>query len=179
MHFLPGPYQFTGCCQPKRLTDMRAPIPATYPCSGPCDARCLDDLPGSGQGTIERLALLGGATPERNASFRCAVLGGAGDRCGWQLNPVEVIPGYTGPMKTAISLPDETFERVSRRASDLGMSRSEFFTRAAQRYLDELDAQSLTGQIDSALEHLGGTGEAEAAAVAVGHRVLDAVDDEW
>jgi antitoxin MazE6 len=82
-------------------------------------------------------------------------------------------------MKTAISLPDETFDRVSRRASDLGMSRSEFFTRAAQRYLDELDAQSLTGQINSALERLRGTDEAEAAAVAVGRRVLDAVDDEW
>jgi predicted DNA-binding protein len=102
-----------------------------------------------------------------------------GDRCGWQLSPLEVIPGYTDPMKTAISLPDETFDRVSRRASDLGMSRSEFFTRAAQRYLDELDAQSLTGQINSALERLRGTDEAEAAAVAVGRRVLDAVDDEW
>lgn len=82
-------------------------------------------------------------------------------------------------MKTAISLPDETFDRVSRRASDLGMSRSEFFTRAAQRYLDELEAQSLTGQIDRALESLRGTDEAEAAAVAIGYRVLDAVDDEW
>jgi predicted DNA-binding protein len=82
-------------------------------------------------------------------------------------------------MKTAISLPDETFDRVSRRASDLGMSRSEFFTRAAQRYLDELDTQSLTEQIDIALERVRGIDEAEAAAVDVGHRVLDAVDDEW
>lgn len=82
-------------------------------------------------------------------------------------------------MKTAISLPDETFDRVSQTASDLGMSRSEFFTRAAQRYLDELDTQSLTGQIDSALERLDLIDEAEAAAVAVGHRVLDAVGDEW
>ena len=59
------------------------------------------------------------------------------------------------------------------------MSRSEFFARAAQRYLDELDAQSMTVQIDSALERLDGTDEAEAAAVATGHRVLDAADDEW
>lgn len=86
-------------------------------------------------------------------------------------------------MKTAISLPDETFDRASRRARDLGMSRSEFFTRAAQRYLDELDSQSLTGQIDDALDHLGDrrgdSDEGQAAAVSVGHRVLDAVDDEW
>jgi hypothetical protein len=59
------------------------------------------------------------------------------------------------------------------------MSRSEFFAQAAQRYLDELDAQSLTGQIDSALERLDGTDEAETAAVAIGHRVLDAMDDDW
>jgi metal-responsive CopG/Arc/MetJ family transcriptional regulator len=92
---------------------------------------------------------------------------------------VLVIPGYTIRMKTAISLPDETFDRVARRASDLGMSRSEFFTRAVQRYLDELDAQSLTGQIDGALDRLHGAGEAEIAAVAIGHRVLGAMDDDW
>jgi predicted DNA-binding protein len=106
-------------------------------------------------------------------------LPGVCDRGGFRLRiQIAVIPGYTDAMKTAISLPDETFDRVSRRASDLGMSRSEFFTRAVQRYLDELDAQSLTGQIDSALDRLHGTDEADAA-VAVGHRVLDAVDDEW
>jgi antitoxin MazE6 len=82
-------------------------------------------------------------------------------------------------VKTAISLPDETFDRVTQRASDLGMSRSEFFARAAQRYLDELDAQSLTGQIDRALERIHGTDETKTAAVAIGHRVLGAVDDEW
>lgn len=59
------------------------------------------------------------------------------------------------------------------------MSRSEFFARAAQRYLDELDAQSLTGQIDSALERVHGTDGADADAVAAGYRVLGALDDEW
>lgn len=82
-------------------------------------------------------------------------------------------------MKTAISVPDETFERAARRAGDLGVSRSEFFARAAQRYLDELDAQSLTTQIDSALEYLEALDETAADAVAVGHRVLDAAGDEW
>lgn len=82
-------------------------------------------------------------------------------------------------VKTAISVSDETFDRVSRTASALGMSRSEFFARAAQRYLDELDAQSLTGQIDSALARLDGTDESAAIAVTAGRRVLDSVDDEW
>ena len=49
-------------------------------------------------------------------------------------------------MKTAISVPDPTFERAARRASDLGMSRSEFFARAAERYLDELDAEDMESE---------------------------------
>lgn len=59
------------------------------------------------------------------------------------------------------------------------MSRSEFFTKAAQRYLHELDAQLLTGQIDRALESIHGTDEAEALAVANACRVLETMDDEW
>lgn len=82
-------------------------------------------------------------------------------------------------MKTAISVPDETFKRASRRASDLGLSRSEFFARAAQHYIDELDAQSLTGRIDDALGRLGSPDESTADAVAAGHHLLAIADDEW
>ena len=57
-----------------------------------------------------------------------------------QLVDNPVIPSHTTNMKTAISLPDDTFDRASQRATELGMSRSEFFARAAQHYLDELDA---------------------------------------
>jgi len=81
-------------------------------------------------------------------------------------------------MKTAISIPDDTFEQASRRARDLGMSRSEFFTRAAARYLDELDAESLTHQIDQALDALVEPDDSAGQAVAVGRRVLDATP-EW
>ncbi len=91
--------------------------------------------------------------------------------------PPAVIPSYTLDVKTAISVPNETFDRVSRTAGDLGMSRSEFFAKAAQRYLDELDAQSLTAQIDQTVDRLAGTDEAQAAAVTVGRRVLD--DSQW
>lgn len=74
-------------------------------------------------------------------------------------------------------MPDETFDRVTRRATTLGMSRSEFFARAAQRYLDELDAESLTTQIDGALEALGLPDDEYEEAIAVGRGVLDAADD--
>ncbi len=90
-----------------------------------------------------------------------------------------VIPGYTHLVKTAISVPDETFDRVCRRAVALGMSRSEFFARAAQRFLDELDAESLTGQIDTALQSIDAPDESQETAVAVGRRVLSAASDDW
>ncbi|MDQ1414656.1 MAG: hypothetical protein QOF81_269 [Acidimicrobiaceae bacterium] len=82
-------------------------------------------------------------------------------------------------MKTAISVPDDTFERASRRAHDLGMSRSEFFTRAAARYLDELEAESLTEQIDTAIASLEATDDSAADAVALGRRLLIEATDEW
>jgi hypothetical protein len=90
-----------------------------------------------------------------------------------------VIPGYTLGMKTAISVPDETFEKASRRAHDLGMSRSEFFSRAAARYLDELDAESVTRQIDLAVAALAESDDSAADAVAVGRRVLADASGDW
>jgi len=82
-------------------------------------------------------------------------------------------------MKTAISVPDDTFEKASRRAQQLGMSRSEFFARAAERYLDALDAESVTEQIDLALAALGAADDSGADAVAVGRRTLAETSAEW
>jgi metal-responsive CopG/Arc/MetJ family transcriptional regulator len=81
-------------------------------------------------------------------------------------------------MKTAISVPDETFTKAEQQAAALGISRSDFFTRAAQRYLNQLEAESLSGQIDAALELIG-TDESAESAVAAGHRRLAAVEDDW
>lgn len=82
-------------------------------------------------------------------------------------------------MKTAISVPDHTFERVTDRVRDLGMSRSEFFARAAERYLDQIDERLLTRQIDQALGRLDGTDDGSSDAVEAGHRLLADLDDEW
>jgi hypothetical protein len=86
-----------------------------------------------------------------------------------------VIPGYTRGVKTAISLPDDTYEQASRRAAELGISRSEFFARAARRYLDELASRSLTQQIDEALQ--AADDDSGAAAAAAGLSYLAARDD--
>jgi hypothetical protein len=90
-----------------------------------------------------------------------------------------VIPGYTASMKTAISVPDDTFERASKRAQDLGMSRSEFFSRAAARYLDDLDRESVTHQIDAAVTAFGASDDSAADAVSAGQRLLTEITDEW
>jgi hypothetical protein len=93
--------------------------------------------------------------------------------------PVLVIPGYTSVVKTAISVPDETFQKASRRAKELGVSRSEFFSRAAARYLDELDAASVTDQINQAVDAQNHPDDASVAALAQGRRVLDDSSDSW
>lgn len=54
-------------------------------------------------------------------------------------------------MKTAISIPDATFERAERRAHELGVSRSEFYAKAAERWLDALDDEGTTERIDQVL----------------------------
>ncbi len=80
-------------------------------------------------------------------------------------------------MKTAISVPDDTFEQATKQAAELGISRSEFFARAARRYLDELASRSLTQQINDALRAAGPDDSAAAAARA--GRDLLATGEEW
>jgi metal-responsive CopG/Arc/MetJ family transcriptional regulator len=82
-------------------------------------------------------------------------------------------------VKTAISVPDEIFEQAAGQAAELGISRSEFFARAARRYLDELATRSLTSQIDQALLQASGNDDSGAAASAAGRRLLAAGDDDW
>jgi antitoxin MazE6 len=87
-----------------------------------------------------------------------------------------VIPGYTHGVKTAISLPDALFEQATSRAAELGISRSAFFARAAELYLDELSRHELAGRIDEALASAGAD-ESAVVAAAAGRRLLAAGDD--
>lgn len=81
-------------------------------------------------------------------------------------------------MKTAISVPDETFRRASDRAAALGVSRSEFFSVAADRYLQILDSDSLTARIDEALS-LDDHDDSAKAAVDAGRRFLAKQSSDW
>jgi metal-responsive CopG/Arc/MetJ family transcriptional regulator len=81
-------------------------------------------------------------------------------------------------MKTAISVPDDVFDRAAEQAAELGISRSEFFARAARKYLDELASESLTSQIDQALQ-TAGDDDSGAAAVGASHRLLADENGDW
>lgn len=64
-------------------------------------------------------------------------------------------------MKTAISVPDPLFEKVERARPDLGMGRSQFYATAAQHYLDSVEREALTGEIDAALQTVRGDSNAK------------------
>jgi metal-responsive CopG/Arc/MetJ family transcriptional regulator len=70
------------------------------------------------------------------------------------------------PMKTAISVPDDTFQRVEQAAKRLGVSRSEFYARAAQSWLDALEDEDTTDAINHAIEGLPADGAFTDAAAA-------------
>ena len=82
-------------------------------------------------------------------------------------------------MKTAISVPDETFARVERTAECLGVTRSEFYSRAARYYLEQLEQQSLTNEMNAALELIDGDDDSSTDAVTAGRHRLSLSDDEW
>ena len=57
-------------------------------------------------------------------------------------------------MKTAISVPDDTFHRVDVAAKRMGVSRSEFFSLAASRWLDAIEDDGTTEAINCAISGL-------------------------
>lgn len=58
-------------------------------------------------------------------------------------------------MKTAISVPDDVFDRAERAAKRLHLSRSELYSRALAEYLDRHTPDELTARIDEAIGAVG------------------------
>lgn len=82
-------------------------------------------------------------------------------------------------MKTAISLPDHAAQRFDRLARQHGMTRSEFYRRAAEHYADELVGADLTAQIDDAIEAVGQPGDETAELRRAANTRLAEASDEW
>jgi hypothetical protein len=55
---------------------------------------------------------------------------------------------YTKSMKTAVSLPDEVFEKAEKLASRLKVSRSELYARALQDYVCRHSPEAITDAYD-------------------------------
>lgn len=58
-------------------------------------------------------------------------------------------------MKTAISVPDEVFERAERAAQRLKLSRSELYSRALSEYLARHTDSEVTAAINAAISEAG------------------------
>ncbi|BBY97051.1 CopG family ribbon-helix-helix protein [Mycolicibacterium fallax] len=82
-------------------------------------------------------------------------------------------------MKTAISLPDDAAERFDRIAQRHGMTRSEFYRRAAEQYADELADADLTAQINDAIEAVGQPGGSSTELRRTANARLADASDEW
>jgi hypothetical protein len=59
------------------------------------------------------------------------------------------------------------------------MSSFERFTRAATDSLIDLDAESVTREIDQVIDSLHVTDESTSLAIRVGHRLVDNLSREW
>jgi metal-responsive CopG/Arc/MetJ family transcriptional regulator len=51
-------------------------------------------------------------------------------------------------MKTAISIPDSVFEAAEKFAQRVGVSRSQLYTKAVEKYLKEFENQSVTKKLN-------------------------------
>lgn len=51
-------------------------------------------------------------------------------------------------MKTAISVPNDVFERIERYAKKKKMSRSQLFSKAAEEYLDKREKEDITASLN-------------------------------
>ena len=89
--------------------------------------------------------------------------------------PCRICTGYTFGMKTAVSIPDEVFEKVERLARRAGRSRSEVFSAALSEYVARHAPDEVTEAMDRVCVDLGD--HADAFVIAAGRQVLE--NTEW
>lgn len=78
-------------------------------------------------------------------------------------------------MKTAVSIPDEVFEKVERLARRAGRSRSEVFSAALSEYVARHAPDEVTDAMDRVIANVGD--QQDAFISAAGRRVLE--NTEW
>lgn len=66
-----------------------------------------------------------------------------------------VVGRYTLGMKTAVSIPDDLFQRADEVAADLGKSRSQLYQEALAEYLQRREPRSVTASYDAVIADVG------------------------
>jgi metal-responsive CopG/Arc/MetJ family transcriptional regulator len=61
-------------------------------------------------------------------------------------------------VRTAISIPDDLFDRFEAAARRAGMNRSEFYREAARAYVGRLEEEAVTAAVDAYIERSGDDG---------------------
>lgn len=83
--------------------------------------------------------------------------------------------GYTLGMKTAISIPDEIFEKAEHLARRMNKSRSQLFSNAVEEYVDRHSPNHVTEAIDNAWSEL--SSKTDSFVSEASHRILE--NSEW
>lgn len=78
-------------------------------------------------------------------------------------------------MKTAISIPDKVFKRAERLAQRLGISRSQLYSQAVDKFVKERRPESITKAMNQVLEEIENPRDEFVSAAA--QRVLE--NTEW
>jgi antitoxin MazE6 len=79
-------------------------------------------------------------------------------------------------MKTAISMPDKLFEAADRLARRLGISRSELYQRAVERYLQQQSGDVVREALDKVYARASNR-ELDPLIKAAGEQILS--DEDW
>ncbi len=80
-------------------------------------------------------------------------------------------------MKTAISVPDDVFERAERLARRAGRSRSELYSAALREYVARHEPDDVTAMLDRVVAEIGDSAEEARFVEPTGRSVLAA--SEW
>lgn len=80
-------------------------------------------------------------------------------------------------MKTAVSVPNDVFQKAERLAKREGRSRSEVYSAALREYVARHSPEELTASIDAALAELGDAAQPDGFARAAAAEILRST--EW
>jgi hypothetical protein len=82
-------------------------------------------------------------------------------------------------MRATITVNDGLFAEADRRAEDLGISRSGFYQRALEHYLERLRADDLTERMNRVIDRHGDDVDPDYASHIAEVWAQDLGDDEW